>query len=322
MNKKNPRASRLSGIDLMRCFLALCVIFLHMKSKSRYPDEVNNFINNLGVYLGGAVAGFFLISGFFTRQQEKLALSQLWTGFKKNLVRLGIPFFFFSILYAIIQAGMKKSTLSKGLINSLTLQGSSMQLYFLPYLFYIVLAFLVVSSVLGQLKSKQLCWMVGLTVILLFVAESMRTPAAFGADVKLLPLYAAMFILGNCFATLLRENKKAFAVFSVVVLIGFGILAFNDIRFIGLTITLILFLLAIALSSAPFLQGKSFYGSGGVYLLHTPLLNFTISTIVLRLGISGFANLFVSIFLTFAVCLALTVWFVSRYKSMRYLLLE
>jgi hypothetical protein len=217
---------------------------------------------------------------------------------------------------------MNKQSIEYGLLSTVTLHGSSMQLYFLPYLFFVALGFLLISSVLGQLNMKHLPWLGGLTVLLTGFAMLFPTRSAFGPDMRLVPLYGAMYVLGNCFSTALHFSQKSYRIFSLVSLVVSGALAHFDSRFIAVSITLLLFMVAFEVSSMTGLQGRSFYGSGGVYLLHTPVLNFAISTMMLHFGIVSYINLFASVFITFGICLPFTIWFVSRFKSLRFLLLE
>lgn len=316
------RTSRLRGVDLLRCFFALEVIFLHMSSKARYSEEVNGFLRVLAIYIGGAVAGFFLMSGFFVRNQEKFDLGLIFTAAKKLLVRLGVPYLFFSIIYAIAMAGLKKQSLKDGLLDTLFLRGSSMQLYFLPYLFAIALGFIILSSALGQFKAKQLSWFMGLMVLLIAVSLTLPTHVSFGPNIKLIPLYGAMYILGYCLSSLLKTDHYVYRVFGSIVLLTALTLSLFDPRFISIAVMLCLFFVSVEVSTRIDQNGKNYYGSGGVYLLHTPITNFTISTLLLHFGLSGFLNLYASVLITYGVCLAFTVWFVSRFNSMKFVLLE
>jgi len=117
------------ALDLYKHILAVFVIILHMTS-SRYSDTFLHELSTIQNFVDGAVAGFFLIAGFFFR--EEITFKHL---ILKSFKRLMIPYFVFSIIYSVLLSLLGKKDFSNGLIDTLLLHGGSMQLYFLPYLF-------------------------------------------------------------------------------------------------------------------------------------------------------------------------------------------
>lgn len=64
------------------------------------------------------------------------------------------------------------------------------------------------------------------------------------------------------------------------------------------------------------------FGAGGVYLLHTPYTNFIISIILFKIGVLGWLNLGLTVFLTYIFCIFMTYIFMKSAPKYRYLLLE
>lgn len=63
-------------------------------------------------------------------------------------------------------------------------------------------------------------------------------------------------------------------------------------------------------------------GSGGGYLLHTPIVNFTISILLTKLGVVQLQNVFVSVALTYVFYLAVFIVFMKVLPKYRWIILE
>jgi fucose 4-O-acetylase-like acetyltransferase len=132
------------GIDILRHFLTIFVILQHMTS-SRYSIDVNAEISSYEDFIDGAVAGFFIISGYYSKKQtDLLKFTRLLA------IRLLVPFFIFSVTYTLILFALDKSSLSDGLYKTITLHGAGMQLYFLPYLLVVSFSFAIIRYITDE----------------------------------------------------------------------------------------------------------------------------------------------------------------------------
>jgi fucose 4-O-acetylase-like acetyltransferase len=296
------------GIDLFRHFLAICVIVQHMRS-SRYSDETNASLQSFADYVDGAVAGFFLLSGYFWRQPASLRVF-----LAKQSVRLLVPFFIFSLLYAVALSVLGKKSLLEGISNTLFLQGAGMQLYFLPMLLLVSGGFAATQSAIGD-RYRQSKFVIAASAILLTVlCLYLPTNSSTGPNYALLPFYALAYVVG----VLLRLNGEGPT--TAVVVFAAGVVGFWDKRFADISLISLLFYLFFRISD--FLPEKRLPGSGGVYLLHTPIINFAISIALVSAGITELANASFTVAVTYVVCLMLTLAYIYALPKYRWLLLE
>ena len=172
------------GIDLLRHLFSFAVILQHMTSASRYSVETNLGLTSVIDWVDGAVIGFIFISGFlFKRQPHLLAYA------KKQATRLLIPFFLFSFVYAVILSVLGKATLWGGLVATATLHGSGMQLYFLPYLFFITVSYACfIDKITLKLRRPT---EIAIVLILVLFCLMYPTGSSTGPEYRLLPFYYA-----------------------------------------------------------------------------------------------------------------------------------
>lgn len=297
------------SIDLLRHLLSIAVISQHMSSLSRYSAETNAALLMANGWIDGAVAGFFLLSGFFFRPQKNISVYV-----KKQFTKIMLPFFIFSIVYATLLSLLGKSSLADGILKTITLHGASMQLYFLPYLFLINSLCAILYST-SFLKSKTTTTVI--FILLISSCLAFPTNSSTGSDLRLLPYYFLSFSIGIILQHAYSEKIKhaAFALAAFTSALGL-----YDTRFFDLTGVIILFWVAISLKGL--LPDKRLPGSGGVYLMHTPILNFTISTILLQLSITESKNIILSIILTYTFCVILTTIITKILPKYKWVLLE
>ena len=309
------------GVDLLRHFLALEVVVAHAVSSSRYSPRCNELLHDFGRY-NGAVLGFFIVSGFFSKVLFIPAGQESKHFLAAQAKKLLLPFLVFSLLDAGVMALLGRQSLAKGLFETLCLKGSSMQLYFLPLLFGITAAFLLIRKFLLGAEMMRQFGLPALVLALLLVANSWPTNFVTGNDSRLFPLYLASYGGGLWLATAWRSRSQGFfkaatASFALLFLWGF-----HDYRMALLSLTGCLFLLALKCSQSAPLNSRQFPGSGGVYLLHVPFVLYAFSEAMQAFGMRDLANVGSSVLLTYLACLAATLAFRTRFKSWAFLLLN
>lgn len=297
---------RYVGIDIFRHFLAIFVIIQHTWSTSRYTEAMYPDYLFLTDIVNGAVWGFFFISGFFARERNNIYLYA-----KDKFKRLIIPFVLFSIVYGILNIFIWDKGLENIVYSILTLHGTSMQLYFLPYLFIIDLLIVYLLSFLNG-RNFYLIWLlfISLVIIVLFLPTLSST----GSEPKLLPFYSLAYTSG-----ILCSKYKNKLIPIIMIFGSFIIGGFLDQRFYDIALMLVMFFILLNLFKNSNLKT---FGAGGVYLLHTPFTNFIISIVLLKLGILGWYNFGLTIVLTYLFCMFLTYILIRLASRYRYLLLE
>lgn len=305
------RSGRLVGLDLLKLLLAVAVVVQHMTSEARYTEDVNDFIVALASWVDGAVAGFFMISGF-------LLSPKVNTGFlafvRRSAFRLLLPYLLFSLIYAFAMAGLGKAGVVDGLVDTILLRGAGPQLYFLPYLFCMQVAAWPLLAI-----RQRAAVTLTIAAAMFVVATLLPTAISTGHDVKLVPLFLGCFALGVGFRAL-RDRDLAVATMVAVAACAAAIPF--DHRAIDVLLVVVLFYCALRLSATGLLDRLVIFGSGAIYILHTPVLNHTVSTTLQRAGIEGYFNLAASVTITVAVCLGAAFIVLRWFPRARGLLLE
>lgn len=313
---------RLTGVDVLRHILAVAVIFLHIRSHARYSPELNHEIAVIQDYCEGAVMGFFMISGFFAKEQPGLSWTRFVAFLESSAKRLLIPFLLFSLVYACALAVLGKQSLVTGLRLTATLEGSSMQLYFLPFLFYVFLAFFVYTGLSHRLKVSPILSLIPPLAGFFALARMYPTTTATGPDVRLLPLYAACYVIGFYFSKAYKIQPAYFYAIASILTALFFFGASTDRRLMDMAEVTFLFWLAVMVSSFKWSGHRTLPGSGGVYLLHAPIFIYGISTFLSIAHVVNVPNVVLTVILTYVVCLALTLAIRAKAPSQAYLLLE
>jgi hypothetical protein len=282
-----------------------------MSSASRYSVETNQNLASVVDWLDGAVIGFIFISGFLFKSPPELLIYT-----KKQAIRLLTPFFLFSLVYTVMLSVLGKSTLLNGFIATVTLHGSGPHLYFLPYLFFITVTYaFCIDKIAPKLKRP-----IEIAIILILIIFCLMYPtiSATGSDFRLLPFYYVSFILGMFYhkAVGLRYQLVGIIVATVICLF----IGINDPRFFDLAGIIILFTFVHQI--ARYLPNRRLPGSGGIYLLHTPIINYTISILLMRFTVVQGENIYFSVVLTYVLCYSLTLLFIYFLPKHRWLLLE
>jgi hypothetical protein len=296
------------GADILKHFLAIAVIFQHMHSSTRYSAELNIKLTHFTDYIDGAVICFFMLSGFFFKQ--KTTFRQFA---RQYSIRILLPFFLFSILYAISLAILGKAKLSTNLVNIVFLHGVGPQLYFLPFLLIISVTYAGLYSKAKALDFNIKSIDIFLYMFFLSVSFYFKTDESTGPNLNLLPFYMGGFLFGRLY------NQFRFKYIPFFILIAMSIGYFDD-RFYDFSAASILIVLAVNISS--FLPAKRFPGSGGVYLMHAPIVNFASSTLLFKLGFSSESNILGSVILTYLFCLGFSLFIINKFPSKRWILLE
>ena len=298
-----------AGIDLARHVLALAVIVQHMHSISRYSPQVNAVLDDVCHYVDGAVAGFFLISGFLFKMP---VAARSYIG--RRAVRLLVPFLLFSAIYAGVLGLLGKSGAGSAAWAILSMHGVGPQLYFLPDLLLVSIAYLAARLALGRRVNPlwlDLCLLVSMVIL----SQLWKTSATTGPDPGLLSLYFSAFLAGRVLSEVGQLRAGAAALAGCVSL---GVM--GDGRYYSLALVLLWVVSCMQLSR--YLPDRRLSGSGGIYLLHTPVINFAISTLLYRVGVAEGPNLIASIVATYGLCLMLTLGLLRSAPRWGWLLLE
>ena len=295
------------ALDIFKHLLALAVIFHHMRS-DRYADDVSSFIDSVSNLVDGAVCGFFMLSGY---------LFKLRPNFLKfvsvQAQRLLIPFLLFSLINAIILVGMGNLSLPEVTTRMFSLNGVGMQLYFLPYLFIVQVFSMAILQRANRYK-EGIAWVLCLTSLL--VVGLWQVPTSTGPGLQHVGLYTFSFFYGVTLSSLVKINLSLVwvGIFSLI-------LGSFDSRFWDLAAVVFVFLFILKLG--PLFPDRRVPGSGGVYLFHTPVLNFAISiALEMCVGVYGNPNLFISFLITWVFALATTLLVVKFIPRMKWLILE
>lgn len=299
------------GIDLLRHLFSVAVILQHMASGSRYSVETNLKLTSIVDWVDGAVIGFFFISGFLLKDPHNFLAYA-----KKQAIRILIPFFLFSLLYTVILSILGKATLWNGLVATATLHGSGPHLYFLPFLLFITVTYtFFIDKVALKLRSPV---EIASVFILILFCLIYPTSSSTGPDYKLLPFYYVSFILGMLYRTTLDKHYQPVGILVTIAI--FLVIGISDPRFFDLAGILTLFTLVHQM--ARYLPSRRLPGSGGIYLLHTPIINYTISILLVHFAVIQEENIFISVLLTYVLCYLFTLLFIRFLPKYRYLLLE
>jgi len=300
-----PSPAPLGGLDALRHLLALGVIVQHSWLPGFYPAPMAPGYRLLVDGVDGAVFGFFLLAGFFLKPPAA-PLAFL----RRQTFRLLGPFVLFSLIYGLCGIALGQGDAQLFLTRLVTLQGSSMQLYFLPELLLIEAALVALFRLGLRPQLPQLLALLGLLVLL---SLALPAPSSTGAEPRLLPFYALGFVAGMGLARGSRALPRALAAGALAL----GL--FVDPRFCDVALVLVLFSAARALS--PWLPAR-LPGSGGVFLLHTPLTNFALALALAALGLGGWPHLALTVAGSYLVSLALTRLWLRHLPRARWLLLE
>lgn len=310
MQAIKAETASLLGVDVLRHLFVVAVIFQHMPSHSRYSEAINGQIEHWVPLIDGAVAGFFLLSGYFFRAGIN------WQRLATRARRLLIPYLVFSFIYAVMLSILGKSNFQTGLLGIVTGAGVGPQLYFLPYLFVISVGWGLIIDRIPERYHRIAT--PAFLLVTFFVYLALPTSSSTGPELRLVALYVLTFVWG------FYRQKLAGPAVSYLVL-GISIVAVITIpwqaRLWDLPLVLLLSEIAIRGSNL-FRRSGRIPGSGGIYLLHTPILNYALATISLMIGIKDVANVGVTIALTYIVALAATLIAIRAMPRIRAYLLE
>ena len=297
------------GVDLVRHALAIAVIVMHAKSNSRHDPQTLAGLDVLTAWIDSAVLCFFVVSGLVTADTRGWSLARG----RQLLKRYMGPYLLFSAVYAValVTLGIAHwTTLGFGVLG---LHGAALQLYFLPRL---ALLQWVSMGLQRPWSPDQARWL--MLVCATVWALLMPSPDILGADYPVWPLYVVAFAAGGLMRAStvwqLRWGRVA------VLCVAAGAVGLHDPRFIELAV--LLPALAAVLSVTRGLAGRRFPGSGGVFLLHAPILNHAVSTGLQSVHVLQWANVCGSVALTYGVALLLTLWFIRQFPDARWVVLE
>lgn len=296
---------RYGGIDAMRHLLSIGVIIQHTWSASRYPAEMRPAYESLTTVLGGTVFGFFLISGFFLKRRDDLRTYSI-----SRAVRIIVPYLLFSAIYGLAAILLHGAPAIPLLVDTFILHGTSMQLYFLPYLFIIDISAVALFS---RVISPNPRVILALAAVAVLAILALPTPNTTGSGLRLAIFYIFGLLAGMLIARV--SVRQALALSAAALILGIAV----DERLVIAGMTMSVFLLFLHISD---LFPPTLPGSGAVYLLHTPVLNFALSTVLLAAGVGDWLNLTLTVVLTYVVCIGLAAAVFMFLPKRRFLILE
>jgi Acyltransferase family len=299
----------LLGIDILRHLLAIAVIIQHMHSKARYSIGTTENLTNFASHIDGAVICFFMLSGFFFREKPDLAAY-----IKGQFRRLFVPFILFSSVYAVGLAVLGKSPLSISLISISRIQGVGPQMYFLPILLVVTVTYAILEK-LGRKFIQKSHLILLITLFLLTCSLIFTTQESTGPNSLLFPLYCLGFFTGRAFN--ISKNKKLAAFTIIILSLLIGVV---DHRFYDFSLAFSCLAFAIWVSS--YLPKARFPGSATVFLLHAPIVNYSMSIILVYFGIIETQNIVFSVIVTYMFCMIVFYTVMKFSPSYRWLLLE
>lgn len=300
------------SVDIARHIFCIIVIFRHMASHSRYSPETGEWLASINHMIEGGIVGFFLLAGLMLKRQANLPQY-----IKHQLIRLMAPFFLFSLIYAIAYGAVGKAELADGLIKTLTLQGSSMQLYSLPYICGLTILYASIDKAFKLRLPANAMLALALAACTLLI----ETKSATGSDYKLIPFYALTLVLGVILRNLYDSTTHFFKYNLTVAFVVFLIfmLSLADHRFLVLGRVSLIFLAIQNISRH--LPDRRLPGTGAVYLLHTPILNALISIFLIQIAITERWNIVATVLLTYLTCLGIYHLVDRNFGRFRWLLL-
>jgi hypothetical protein len=296
------------GVDILKHLLSIAVIFQHMHSTTRYSIELNTKLTYFTDYIDGAVISFFILSGFFFKQKNSLQQFM-----RQYSIKILVPFFIFSVLYTILLAVLGKAKLSANIPNILFLHGVGPQLYFLPFLLFISVTYAGLHSKVKKLDLNIKLIDIVLYSFFILISFYFKTDESTGPNLYLMPLYISGFLFGRLY----NQFRNKYTPFFILATI---IMGYFDSRFYDFSAANILVMIAVSVSAI--LPAKRFPGSGGVYLMHAPIVNFCFSSLLFSLGFSGESNILGSVMFTYLFCLFSSLIFIKKFPHKKWVLLE
>jgi Acyltransferase family len=302
----------------LRWAATIGVMFHHSDFHRRYSPHTSSIITSARMAAGWVVLFFFMAAGYVTR--DTAALGRF---IRKRAVRLLIPYVLvsvisFSIVWVLGRAslysvsGPDDRNIPSLIANLARGLGYGPQLYFLPYLFVISVADVVLARVMPVwVLLSLLATLLTIQCIWLGPPDSSIGP---GPDRWL--LYAVAFCGGLFFQQILREippqpparwRRRSLVVISLLSVVGVALAARARIGFVlNLCIPIWLYMaLKRAEGSGWIPKTVSSAGTGAIYLWHTPIILPACAIVLMHLGVRDLANWLVALPLTIIICLAI-----------------
>lgn len=294
---------RIIGFDYLRILAAFSVVWIH-------GSDTNAVTSKISIINSYAVPAFIMISIYLLYYKLDLSNRVLITQIQKLFKRIGLSYFFWTIVYILVRM-IKAHFLDKDFsisLNTIFLGGSSYQLWFLPAIFiWQIFVFMLVK--IGLSFNYKI-----LLFIILTLAGFIGGIYTYNTEILQAGFTSLFFYyLGYVFVTpliyLLIKNKKINP-FLFFVIALFSFISALIIDFIGFTIvfniSVFMTFLNLKGNSNPLIIKLSIL-SFGIYLTHALFVEgFQFLALMLKLDISSFSLTLINIILSFVFAAVLS----------------
>jgi len=229
VSKQNPTSNYSIGADLIRILGGLGVVFIHVSdSFILFPDYHGGLswwiIFFLNTITKVCVPLFVMISGYLLLDIEKSYEAN--TFFRKRVLRVGIPFVFWTILFFIWQAVWVHKTITLPYFIDSILRSNLGYLYFMVIIFEIYLIAPVIRAYVGNAtKKNQAYLLIGsfLLTALVLAINRFYPPAEvnWGGNIltRFIP-YTPYFIAGAFLRSVSLSIKHTYILYALFWILG------------------------------------------------------------------------------------------------------
>lgn len=235
LEKLNQLRSRALNVDLIRTVAMGGVILLHAAGQWAITSQEMNQLTPMGITgwvvvdiyqtLGVlAVPLFLMLTGALLLQPEKRNES-LSVFFKKRWARIGLPFFFWAVVYFVWDFLVQKIPFSLGAISQGILNGVYTQFWYIYvlvglYLLTPLLRALLTNANQTLMKYFIILWVLGVAIMPFF---GLLSPFKLNSNVFAIGGYVGFFVLGT-YLTTVKLRRSTLWIF---ILLGVALTAFG-----------------------------------------------------------------------------------------------
>jgi peptidoglycan/LPS O-acetylase OafA/YrhL len=297
-----------AAVDIMRGVAICGVLVIHSSFVGRFDSETLAVQAALMRLFDWAVAAFFFSSGLMHDSAAAFG-----TVFRRRLLSLLVPFFFYNLVYNLCFAGISATGLAGhsglglnvGSLATIFFESPAFQLYYLPYLFLVSVGVSGLNGI-GGCKQRGM-YLSLLALALAFYVVRGYPVKSHGPAMENLPLYLASFLIGVLNRPILLEPLSRPWLLASALAVTLALLSFSWFHALDLLVPPLLVAVAGAVRGIresrllPLIGGMS----GSIYVWHTPVMLPLITRTLARCGLPSMINFFGSMVLTLAACVLL-----------------